>query len=117
MVRAKNRHQPDTSNVPTVMIPPIKLSAEEFARKYPPGGKGRTSSSTSFRESEGGDLCRHPILNDVRIAATSCLIYQYKDLKDNAGDSTFPIPETEKFEELRELKSLKAVVKQMSDGN
>ena len=45
------------------------------------------------------------------------MIYQYEDLKENAGNSTFPIPETEEFEELRELKSLEAVVKRMSDGN
>lgn len=69
--------------------------------RYPPGGKRRTSS-------------RHPILNDVPLAATSCLLYQFNDLKDNAEDHTFPIPDA--FGELRELKSLEAVVKQMPDG-
>jgi len=91
------------------MIPAaVKLSPAEFARKYPPGGKGKASSRTSSSPN------RHPILNDVPLAATSCLLYEFNDLKDNAKDHTFPIPDT--LGELRELKSLEAVVKRMPDG-
>jgi len=86
------------------MIPALELSAAEFARRYPPGGN-ETSEASS----------RHPILNDVPLAATSCLLYELKDLKDNAEDHTFPIPDA--FGDLRELKSLEAVVKRMPDGN
>jgi len=96
------------------MIPAINLSATEFARKDPPGDKGKASSSTAMKKA-GDNLSRHSVLNDVPLAARLCLLYRFKDLKDNADDHIFPIPDAEGFEELREMKSLHAAVKQMPD--
>lgn len=62
-------------------------------------------------------MCRHPILNDIPTIATSCLIYDYEELKKHAGDSTYPIPAADDYANLHELKSRQAVVKKLSDGN
>ena len=105
------------------MFRSTNLSPKEFARKFPPGGNEKTSAQgapSEALETKGGNthrISKHPILNDIPTAATSCLIYNYEDLKDDTRDSTYPIPKTEEFQALRELKSLEAVVKRMSDGN
>src|SRR5437763_11329855 len=101
------------------MIRAINMSPKEFARKYPPGGKGKESTHTPSKSADysgSSRRFRHPILNDIPTAATSCLIYKYEDLKSAAGDCTYPIPETQEFEALRELKTLEAVVKLLPDG-
>ena len=54
------------------------------------------------------------ILNDVPPAATSCLVYDSKELHKHKGDSTYPIPAKDEFQPHRELKSLEAVFKQVS---
>jgi hypothetical protein len=104
------------------MIPAITLNTQMFAKKCPPGGKGKTpahaaSKATENRLGSSDDISRHPILNDVPTVATSCLIYDYDVLKKHSGDSTYPIPEKDEFKNLRELKSLEAVVKRISPGN
>jgi hypothetical protein len=46
----------------------------------------------------------HPILNDILRVATSYLIYDYEDLRNHIWDSTYPIPEIDKFKNHQELK-------------
>lgn len=57
------------------------------------------------------------IINDVPKCARSFLIYEYGVLKGHRGDGTFPAPQSDEFQHLRQLKSLEAVVKEISDGN
>lgn len=75
------------------------------------------SKATDNGRGRSDDISSHPILNDVPTVATSCLIYGYDVLKKHSGDSTYPIPEKDEFKNLRELKSLEAVVKKISPGN
>ena len=56
------------------LSPAVNLSAAEFTRKDPPGDKGKASSGTAMNKA-GDNLSRHSILNDVPLAATSCLLY------------------------------------------
>jgi hypothetical protein len=84
------------------MIEAVKLSPEEFRRSFPPGGKGRISGSPTN--------VGHSILNDIPLAAMSCLVYDYPTLKRHSGDSTYLIPERNQFENLRQLGSLEAVM-------
>src|SRR5271154_7217299 len=98
------------------MIPATTLNPKKFATKFPPGDKGKTPTDVAFKATKNGlgrcdDIFRHPILNDVPIVATSFLVYDYDDLEKHTGDSTYPIPENDEFKNLRELKSLVAVVK------
>ena len=104
------------------MIPAITLNPQTFAKKFPPGGKGKTPTHAASKATENGhgrsdDISRHPILNDVPTVATSCLIYDYDVLTKHSGDSTYPIPDDDEFKTLRKLKSLEAVVKRISPGN
>lgn len=104
------------------MIPAITLNPQTFANKFPPGGNGKTPTHVASKATDNGrgrsdDISSHPILNDVPTVATSCLIYGYDVLKKHSGDSTYPIPEKDEFKNLRELKSLEAVVKKISPGN
>jgi len=57
------------------------------------------------------EIPNHALLNDVPIVATSCLIYDYKELQSHAGDSTYPISPAENFPALRPLESRQAVFK------
>ena len=59
----------------------------------------------------------HPIINDIPTTASSCLVYKWAIIQSFSGDSTYPIPTNNEFKNLRELKSLQAVVKQISPGN
>ena len=59
----------------------------------------------------------HPIINDIRTTASSCLVYELTTIQSISGDSTYTIPMSDEFETLGELKSLQAVVKQISVGN
>ena len=101
------------------MIPAICLSKPEFCRKFTPGGKRTARSYTTFKPAKSQDFntFNHPILNDIPPTAASCLIYNYAQLKNYSGDSTYPIPANDEFKNHRKLKSLQAVVKLLSDGN
>lgn len=102
------------------MIPAMRLSKNEFQMKFLPGGNRTVRPQATFMPAEGRDVItskHHPILNDIPPTATSCLIYNYSELKSYSGDSTYPIPGIDEFKNFRELKSLQAVVKQLSDGN
>jgi hypothetical protein len=59
------------------------------------------------------EIPNHAILNDVPVVATSCLVYDYKELQTHAGDSTYPIPPAENFPALRPLESRQAVFKRI----
>jgi hypothetical protein len=56
------------------------------------------------------------IINDVPLSAKSFLIYNHSVLKEYEGDGTFPVPQSDEFQYLHELKSLEAVVKE-TDSN
>lgn len=101
------------------MIPAICLSKTEFHKKFPPVGKrsNRLHITSDSTESQDVNTSIHPILNDIPPTAASCLIYNYAEVKSRSGNSTYPIPANDQFKNHRELKSLQAVVKQLSDGN
>ena len=111
----RNPHE----QTPDTMIPAVHLNKEEFYRKVPPGGKGMSSTrkASKARGSNNVNTHTHPILNDIPTVATSCLIYKYSTLQSYIGDSTYPIPTNDEFKSLRQLKSLQAVAKEISDGN
>ena len=50
------------------------------------------------------------------LSAKSFLIYNHAVLKKYEGDGTFPIPHSDEFQYLQELKSLEAVVKETDSG-
>lgn len=89
------------------MIPATSLTAEEFHKRFHPGGNASRDVNSP----------NHPILSDIPGAATSCLVYRYTTLNNFIGDSTYPIPANDGFKSLREIQSLQAVVKQISPGN
>jgi len=96
------------------MIPAKALTPKEFAQRYPPG--------VSVNGSHGGcsrmDIqpCGEDILNDIPPNTTSCLVYQVDILRTFRKDDTYPIPRGAEFQQLRALKSLRAVVKETSPG-
>ena len=95
------------------MIPALDLNKEEFHRKFPPGGNTASKPAAS----RDVNASTHPILNDIPAATTSRLVYKWATIQRFGGDSTYPIPSNDEFKNLRELKSLQAVVKQISVGN
>jgi len=56
------------------------------------------------------------ILNDISTMTTSCLVYDIKILRTFRDDDTYSISERAEFKQLRELKSLKAVIKEIAFG-
>jgi len=56
------------------------------------------------------------IINDIPTMATSCLVYNTKALRQFQGDETYPIPQRDEFQQLRQLKALEAVMKELSPG-
>ena len=76
-----------------------------------------TRKASKARGSDNVNTHTYPILNDIPTVATSCLIYKYSTLQSYIGDSTYPIPTNDEFKSLRQLKSLQAVAKEISDGN
>ena len=56
------------------------------------------------------------ILNDIPVMAKSFVVYDNKILGAFRGDDTYPLPEGDELKQLRELKSLEAVVKEISPG-
>jgi hypothetical protein len=106
------------------MISSTLLSRTDFVRRFPPGGKPNRSLSklpkgiVASKERKKGDTLmefpNHVIFNDVPDVATSCVVYDYKELQEHAGDSTYPVPPAEEFAALRPLKSCEAVFKQVA---
>jgi hypothetical protein len=107
------------------MISSTRLTTNEFARRFPPGGKPnpRPPKSPPTKASKDGKkndvtpmaIPNHAILNDVPGVATSCLVYNYDELQKHAGDSTYPVPPAEDFPNLRQLESRQAVFKRIKD--
>jgi len=112
------------ATISTNMISSITLSRTDFVRRFPPGGKpnrplsklptGIAASKERKKDDTLMELPNHVILNDVPDVATSCVVYDYKELQEHAGDSTYPVPPAEGFAALRPLKSCEAVFKQVT---
>jgi hypothetical protein len=101
------------------MIPAKCLTPTEFAKQFPPGGSTGSSRDTRSRNINPGSLTDEhslSIINDIPTSAKSCLVYDATTLRTYRGDETYPIPQGAEFKQLRELKSLEAVVKQISRG-
>ena len=56
-------------------------------------------------------------LNDIPANTKSCCVYHVELLRKFRGEDTYPLPQGDKFDQCRELKSLEAVVKEISPGN
>ena len=102
------------------MIPARQLTYLQYRKEFPRGGKGPPPPSApknKSRHSNGtaNDPGRN-IINDVPLAAKSFLIYKHSILKEYEGDGTFPIPEGDEFQDLRQLETLRAVVKEIDCG-
>jgi hypothetical protein len=101
------------------MISSTRLTTEEFARRFPPGGKPNPPrAKASSKDGKKNDMTPIPndaILNDVPVVATSCLVYDYGEPQAHVGDSTYPIPPAENFPALRSLESRQAVFKRIKD--
>jgi hypothetical protein len=105
------------------MIPHRLYSKAAFAKRFPPRGGTQTPNPIT-RASNRHDMDNRPkkdcallILNDVPPAATSCLVYESEELHKYKDDSTYPIPATDEFQRHRELKSLEAVFKKVSEND
>ena len=97
------------------MIPSKRLTPREFAKRYPHSGSVDKARGNHSRNINAG--CKDEslsILNDIPTRATSYLVYETKILRTFRGDDTYPIPEKGDFQQLRKLKSLEAVVKEIS---
>src|SRR5579862_3079217 len=97
------------------MIHAIELSSKKFIWKYSLGGKGTKSGASPSKAADSNVM--HSILNNIPTAPIFYLIYNYKDFKDNISDATYSIPKAGEFGVLQKLKSLKAVIKEICDGN
>jgi hypothetical protein len=91
------------------MIPAETLTPKEFAKRYRPGG--RSIGARSPKNIKGED-----IINDIPTNAKSCRVYNVQVLRKFRGDDTYPIPQGDELYQSRELKSLEAVVKEISPG-
>ena len=102
------------------MIPARRLTPQEYLQEFPPGGRPPFSSSqlndTDHTNGHGPSRRPRSIINDVPLSAKSFLIHKQDVLKEFGGDGTFPIPQSDEFQYLRELKSLEAVVKETDPG-
>src|SRR5216110_2378185 len=102
------------------MIPARQLTPQEYLQEFPPGARTPFPSSqvndTDHSNGHGPSIPPRSIINDVPVLATSFLIYNHDVLKEYGGDGTFPIPQSDEFQHLRELKSLEAVVKETDPG-
>ena len=101
------------------MIPARRLTPQEYLQEFLPGGRPPfPSSQNDTRRSNGHGSYPYPrnIINDVPLSAKSFLIYKHSVLKEYGGGGTFPIPQSDEFQHLRELKSLEAVVKETDSG-
>jgi len=102
------------------MISSTRLTKNEFARRFPPGGKLNPSPSNApskarKKDDSSTEIPNHAILNDVPTFSTSCLVYDYDELQKHAGDSTYPVPSAEDFPNLRQLESRQALFKRIKD--
>jgi hypothetical protein len=100
------------------MIPSKSLTPTEFAKQYPRGGtvnksRGRGSRTNIVSGSADESLS---IVNDVPTRAKSFRTYDTNILRTFRGDDKYPLPEGDEIKQLRELKSLEAVVKEISPG-
>ena len=98
------------------MIPTRTLTPKEFSKCYPPWGNVDKPRGTRSRKDVNTASVDESlsILNNIPMRATSCLIYNNNILRTFRGDDTYPIPEGDQFQQLRELKSLEAVVKEIT---
>ena len=60
--------------------------------------------------------CGQNVLNDIPANAKSCHVYEVDVLRTFCGEDTYPISQREEFQQLRKLRSLQAVVKEISPG-
>lgn len=98
------------------MIHATSLTPEQFAEQYPRGGStGKTRGNRSKNDINAGSESPG-IINDIPTMATSTLVYKTRTLRTYRGDETYPIPQGDEFQQLRQLKSLEAVVKEISPG-
>jgi len=104
------------------MISARTLTPHDFLQEFPPCGSGHGAELHSSLAKDPHDPNGCPtsptssIINDVPKCARSFLIYNHDVLKRHRGDGTFPAPQRDEFQGLRQLKSLEAVVKEISDG-
>jgi hypothetical protein len=101
------------------MIPARQLTPQEYVQEFPPGGRPSFPSSNNDTDRSNGHGSARPprnIINDVPLSAKSFLIYKHAVLEAHEGDGTFPIPQSDEFQHLHELKSLEAVVKETDSG-
>ena len=93
------------------MIPAKTLTPKAFAKHYPPGPRAIGACSRGNIEPKGED-----IIIDIPVNDKSCRVYNVELLRKFQGDDTYPIPQGDKFDQRRELKSLEAVIKEISPG-
>jgi hypothetical protein len=89
-------------------IPATTYSLEEFAHEFPPVSDSASSSEGSTPGSS--------TVNDVPLAASSCLVYDLNVLEQHIGDSTYPLPADDEFPLHRQLQSCQAVYKRIAGG-